>query len=293
MGSSLIKALEKSNVLVIAGDIAEPSKDFTHPFERLDVCDQDQLKKIVCQYKIDTIFNLPAILSAKGEQDPMRTWAFNISGFQHVAQVAIETGVSQIFWPSSIAVFGVLTPKVNTTQLAYTNPKTMYGVTKLAGERLMEYYKIRFGLDIRSLRYPGLLSLDAFSGGGTTDYIIELIRAAKNNEPYRCFLNANTTLPMMHMDDAVRATLSLMKAPLNQLKSNVAYNISGFSTTPSEVVEVIKTYGLDVEVFYQPDYRQAIADSWPKSIDDSYAQREWGWVPKIDLKTAVRMAMAS
>lgn len=267
---------------VIASDI-HPARKQHALFEPLDILDKDRLSDLVEKHKITDIYLLAAILSAKGEQNPMLTWQVNIDGLMHVLELARDGKIRKIFWPSSIAVFGSTTPKQNTPQETITSPTTMYGISKLSGERLCAYYAHKFGVDVRSVRYPGLIGYKALPGGGTTDFAVEIFHKALEAVTYSCFLKEDATLPLMYMPDAVRATIELMEADAEKISVRSSYNLAGFSCSPAEMAKVIQQSMPDFSIDYQPDFRQKIADSWPNSIDDSKAQQDWGWQPQFDL----------
>lgn len=252
-------------------------------FETLDVLDRDLLYKIVKKHKITQIYHLAAILSAVGEQHPKQAWTLNIDGLINVLDVAKEKKLDKIFWPSSIAVFGPNTPVNHTPQNTIMDPLTVYGISKLAGERWCEYYFHNYGVDTRSLRYPGLIGYKSPAGGGTTDYAVDIYQKAVEKKPFECFLKQDTTLPMMYMPDAIRSTIELMKEEKEKIKVRSSYNISAMSFTPKEVADSIKMHIPDFKISYHPDFRQDIADSWPRQIDDSCARKDWGWNPEFDL----------
>jgi len=252
-------------------------------FETLDVLDGDLLYKIVNKHKITQIYHLAAILSAVGEQHPKQAWTLNIDGLINVLDVAKEKKLDKIFWPSSIAVFGPNTPVNHTPQNTIMDPLTVYGISKLAGERWCEYYFHNYGVDTRSLRYPGLIGYKSPAGGGTTDYAVDIYHKAINKKPFECFLKEDTALPMMYMPDAIRSTIELMKADKVKIKVRSSYNINAMSFTPKEVADSIKMHIPDFKISYHPDFRQDIADSWPRLIDDSCARKDWGWNPEFDL----------
>lgn len=292
IGVELTQALRKlyGNDNVWASDIREehPMLTGTGPYTQLNATDAEATRALVTKEGITQIYLLAALLSATGEANPKLCWDLNMSSLRQVLDLAVEMKTAgkelKIFWPSSIAVFGTTTPKVNTPQMTVIEPTTMYGVTKYAGEMLAQYYNKRYGVDIRSLRYPGLISWKSAPGGGTTDYAVDIYIQALKQGKYTCFLSENTPLPMMYMDDAIRATIELMQAPVEKLKTHMAYNLSAMSFTPKEVFEVIKKRIPNFEIAYAPDHRQAIADSWPGSIDDSVARAEWGWKHEFDLE---------
>ncbi|MCO4293235.1 NAD-dependent epimerase/dehydratase family protein [Solitalea sp. MAHUQ-68] len=271
---------------VVATDIKEPDYDFKNagPFEISNVLDKDNLQSILTKYKPTQVYLLAALLSATGEQRPKRAWELNMDGLINILDYALEYKISKVYWPSSIAVFGPNSPKTNTPQYCTMDPNTVYGISKLAGERWCEYYHQKFGLDVRSLRYPGLISWKSQPGGGTTDYAVHIFHEALKHGSYECFLSENTELPMMYMDDAIRATISLMEAESDKVAIRSSYNVAATSFTPTQLAEEIKKHIPDFKISYsENDPRQAIADSWPKSIDDSYARKDWGWNHQFDL----------
>jgi nucleoside-diphosphate-sugar epimerase len=238
----------------------------------------------VIRQNITQIYLLAAILSATGEKNPHLAWNLNMTGLLNVLDIAREENIHKVYWPSSIAVFGPTSPKKNCPQQTIIEPTTVYGISKYAGEFWCNYYHQRFGVDVRSLRYPGLISYKSAPGGGTTDYAVEIFHAALEEKKYECFLKEDTYLPMMYMADAIRATIELMEAPAQKISVRTSYNLSGMSFSPREIAEEIKKYIPDFTISYVPDYRQAIADSWPQSIDDSVARKDWGWKEEYDLK---------
>jgi nucleoside-diphosphate-sugar epimerase len=243
----------------------------------------ETIEEVVDEYEIDTIYHLAAILSASGEENPQLAWRVNLNGLHTILEIAREHEISRVFWPSSIAVFGPNTPKHDTPQETVLRPTTMYGVTKVAGELLCNYYVKRYGLDVRGVRYPGIISSETLPGGGTTDYAVDIYHKAVQEEPFSCFLEKNTKLPMMYMDDAVKATIDLMNAPSEDISIRTSYNISAISFSPEEIAESIKKELPGFEISYQPDHRQNIAASWPNSIDDSSARKDWSWNPAYNL----------
>jgi nucleoside-diphosphate-sugar epimerase len=290
IGTELVTALRKKNGAeqVIASDIHDPAEAIknTGPFEFVNVLDKENLHQIFEKHQPTQVYLLAAILSAIGEQKPKLAWDLNMTGLIHVLDLAVEFKVAKVFWPSSIAVFGPHSPAYNTPQYCVMDPNTVYGFSKLAGERWCEYYFNKHGLDVRSLRYPGLIGWRALPGGGTTDYAIHIFHEALKDGKYESFLSANTALPMMYMDDAIRATLKLMDAPAEKLSIRSSYNLAGVSFTPAQLTDEIKKILPDFEISYSDnDPRQTIADSWPKSIDDSYAQKDWDWQIEYDLPT--------
>ncbi|MBN2565192.1 MAG: NAD-dependent epimerase/dehydratase family protein [Candidatus Eisenbacteria bacterium] len=272
---------------VIASDLKSPPKDATRGsglFEQADVTDAEKLAALCRKHRIDTIVHLAAILSASGEQNPIRAWQVNMTGLINALEVVRELGLTQVLCPSSIAVFGDGCPKEDTPQETVLRPSTMYGITKVAGELLCDYYVRRFGIDARGLRYPGIVSSEAMPGGGTTDYAVEIFYHAVEHGSYTCFLREDTKLPMMYMPDCVRATVELMEADFVGLDHHGDFNIAAMSFTPAELAASIKKHIPGFTVEYKPDYRQSIAESWPSSIDDTSARTEWGWRPDYDLE---------
>lgn len=272
--------------VVIASDIREGNENLVEsgPFELLDATDYDALEELVAYYEIDEVYLMAAMLSATAEKFPMRAWNLNMNSLFNVLNLAKEKKISKIFWPSSIAVFGPNTPKDNTSQNTVMEPSTVYGISKQSGERWCEYYHNKYGVDVRSIRYPGLISWKTMPGGGTTDYAVEIYHKALSDGEYTSFLSADTKLPMMFMDDAIRATLEVMESDAEKIKVRSAYNLAAMSFTPSEVAQSIATHIPEFKMSYDPDSRQAIADSWPSSIDDSKANKDWGWKAEFDLK---------
>ena len=255
------------------------------PFQVLDVLDGQSVADIINKYEIKQVFLLAALLSAAAEQKMKSAWKLNMEGLFNILEIAKEKKDLKIFWPSSIAVFGSTTPKQNTPQYTVMEPSTVYGISKLAGERWCEYYHQKFGVDVRSIRYPGLISYKAHPGGGTTDYAVDIYIQALAQQSYNCYLNEDTTLPMMYMPDAIRATLELMNAPAEKVKIRSSYNVSGMSFNPKEITAAIKQYIPEFTISYTPDSRQQIADSWPQSINDNEAQQHWNWKPEYDLNS--------
>lgn len=279
--AALVDAYGKDHV--IASDI-QATSDTSLLFEQLNILDKTRLQQIIQQYDIKEVYLLAALLSASGEKNPMLAWQVNMDGLLHVLELAREGKIHKIFWPSSIAVFGATTPKEQTPQETITSPDTMYGITKLAGERLCAYYAKKFGVDVRSLRYPGLVGYKALPGGGTTDFAVDIYHKALEEKKYECFLRETTLLPLMYMPDAVRATLDLMQAAPESITVRSSYNIASFSSSPAEIASAIQQFIPDFKITYHPDFRQQIADSWPNSIDDQQARHDWGWQHQYDLK---------
>ena len=284
IGSELVLSLRKIYKQVIATDLKEPSGEMKEgEFMRLDVLYKNGLMDVVKRFKVTQIYHLAAILSATGEKNPEMAWRINMKGLRNILDVCHEGGVKKLFFPSTIAVFGPTTPKVNTPQYTVMEPNTIYGISKQAGERWCDWYFQKKGLDVRSIRYPGLISYKTKAGGGTTDYAVDIFFEAVANKKYECFLKEDTVLPMMYMPDAIRGTISLMEAPAEKISVRSGYNFSGLSFSPKQLAEEIKKTIPEFNISYKPDFRQPIADSWPQSIDDSVAQHDWGWKPHFDL----------
>lgn len=275
---------------VIASDIREGSPNLmaSGPFELLDATNYDAIEEVVAHYEIDEVFLMAAMLSATAEKFPMRAWNLNMGSLFHVLNLAKEKKISKVFWPSSIAVFGSSTQKENTPQSTLMEPSTVYGISKQAGERWCSYYFEKYGVDVRSVRYPGLISWKTWPGGGTTDYAVEIYHRALADKKYTCFLKKDTRLPMMFMDDAIRATMELMDSDPANLHIRSSYNLAAMSFGPGEIAQSIQTHIPEFEITYLPDFRQAIADSWPCSIDDSHARKDWGWKPGFDLERTTK-----
>ena len=273
--------------VVAAGHTTAPGTALREsgPFETLDVTDQAALATVMDKHAITEIYHMAALLSVVGEKHPQRCWQVNVDGLKNVLEIARERGGVRLFCPSSIAVFGSGTPRDQTPQETILAPTTMYGVTKVAGELLCDYYAKQFQVDVRGLRYPGIISSETLPGGGTTDYAVEIFYKAIAEKRYTCFLAAPTTLPMLYMPDAIKATIDLMLADPKKLKHPTNYNLAAMSFSAAELAAEIKQHIPEFVVNYQPDFRQAIADSWPRSIDDSMARQEWGWQPAFDLRT--------
>jgi len=273
---------------VIASDIKLTDQAKEGPFDVLDVMDAEGLFTVIKRHEVTQVYLLAALLSATAEKMPKFGWDLNMIGLFNVLDLAKEKHIEKVYWPSSIAVFGPNTPKENTPQFTIMEPSTVYGISKQAGERWCEYYFHKYGVDVRSLRYPGLISWGSEPGGGTTDYAVHIFHEALKNGRYDCFLNENTILPMMYMPDAIKATLDLMQADASKIKIRSSYNLGAFSFSPKELAEEIKKFIPDFKITYQPDSRQEIADSWPKSIDSSNATRDWGWKPTYNLEGMTR-----
>jgi nucleoside-diphosphate-sugar epimerase len=292
IGSDLVPILQKregkENVICL-GHNNIPS-DFDGILEQGDTSNREDMQKLIDKYEITEIYHLASLLSATGEKNPQLAWEVNIHGLKNLLDLAIERKI-KIFWPSSIAVFGPTTPRDNTPQQTIIEPTTMYGVTKLTGEALCNYYFLRYGVDVRSLRYPGLIGYKATPGGGTTDYAVAIFYEALKNGKYECYLKEDTTMPMMYMDDAIKATLDLMKAPKEKIKIRTSYNLAAISFSPKEIATEIKKHIPEFTISYAPDSRQAIADSWPRIIDDSKARGDWGWTYSVDLAEMTKIML--
>jgi nucleoside-diphosphate-sugar epimerase len=293
IGSELTGELRRkygNDNVIAAGHRRKPSEKLFNsgPFEYVDVIERESLTNVVQKYDIDTIYHLAAVLSAAGEEKPQLAWNVNIDGLYNILDVATKLELVRVFWPSSVAVFGPEAPRVNTPQDTVLIPRTMYGVSKVAGELLCNYYFIRFGLDVRSVRYPGIVSSETPPGGGITDYAVEMFHEAIRKKRYTCFVREDTVLPMMYMPDCIKATMNLMDTDLSKVKRRISYNISGMSFSARELVAEIKKHIPEFECEYNPDFRQKIADSWSTSIDDSVASEAWGWRSKYDLVSMTR-----
>jgi len=272
---------------VIPSDLKEPSVKTENLFEKLDALDGKALFEIVKKHQITHVYHLAAMLSATGEQNPMFAWKLNMESLFHVLDLGKEKHIKQIYWPSSIAVFGPTTPRENTPQYTVMEPSTIYGISKQAGERWCEWYFKKHAVDTRSIRYPGLIGWKSAPGGGTTDYAVHIFHEALKKGTYESFLSEHTALPMMHMEDAIRATIEIMHASAEKIKIRGAYNLAGISFSPKDIAAEIKKHIPDFTITYKPDFRQAIADSWPKSINDEDAKKDWGWKEHYDLPKLV------
>lgn len=299
IGSELVEALAAQHGAqnVIASDIGATNVYNAARYTRLDVMDKAALAALIADEDITQVYQLAALLSATGEKAPLKAWSLNMDGLLNILEVARERGEAgkplRIFWPSSIAAFGPNTPAVNTPQYTVMDPTTIYGISKLAGERLCEYYFTKYGVDVRSIRYPGIISFKSPPGGGTTDYAIAIFHSALRGERYECFLGPDTTLPMIYMPDAIRATIELMDAPASQVKIRSSYNVAGVSFNPQELAAAITRAVPGFSIGYKPDSRQAIADTWPKSLDDSQATADWGWKARIGVEEMVADMLAN
>ncbi|WP_423707778.1 NAD-dependent epimerase/dehydratase family protein [Undibacterium sp. WLX3042] len=293
IGSELVEALALQHGAdnVVAADISPASLYGAKIYEIIDVLNAARISEVIEQYNITQVYQLAALLSATGEKAPLKAWELNMDGLLNILEIARIRGEAgkplKVFWPSSIAAFGPNTPPVNTPQYTVMDPSTIYGISKLAGERLCEYYFEKYGVDVRSIRYPGIISYKSPPGGGTTDYAIAIFHSALRGESYECFLESETTLPMIYMPDAIRATISLMDADATKLSVRSSYNVAGLSFNPRELAAAIKQNLPVFEIHYAPDSRQAIAASWPQSLDDSQAQKDWKWQANIGLDALV------
>ena len=291
IGTELVLSLREryGKEAVFAADLSEscPAIIINGPYVQLDVLQKEAIREYIISNEIKEVYLLAALLSATAEKNPDFAWKLNMEGLFTILDLAKEKHIDKIFWPSSIAVFGPTTPADKTPQYTIMEPSTVYGISKLAGERWCEYYHKKHQVDVRSLRYPGLISYKSPPGGGTTDYAIDIFHKATAGVDYDCFLNETSALPMLFMDDAIRATIELMEAPSEQIKIRSSYNLAGVSFTPKELSEAIKKQLPDFKITYNPDFRQAIADSWPNSIDDAITEQHWGWKPRFDLPKIV------
>ena len=292
IGVELTLALRKiyGNANVVASDLREENELLkgTGPYVSMDVMNKEMLHVQVIRQNITQIYLLAAILSATGEKNPNLAWSLNMASLLNVLDIAKEEKLTKVYWPSSIAVFGPTSPKQYCPQQTIIEPITVYGISKYAGEFWCNYYHQRWGLDVRSIRYPGLISYKSAPGGGTTDYAVEIFHEALEEKKYDCFLQEDTYLPMMYMPDAIKATIELMEAPADKIKVRTSYNISGMSFSPKEIAAEIKKHIPQFEITYQPDYRQQIANSWPQSIDDSVARKDWGWKEDYNLASMTK-----
>lgn len=292
LGTELVESLRGiyGNGQVIASDIRQSEDEIFKqgPFETLDILDKNRLSEILTKYKPTQVYHLAALLSATAEAKPKLGWTLNMDGLFNVLDAAIDFKIGKVYWPSSIAVFGPNTPVNNTPQNCVMDPNTIYGISKQAGERYCEYYFQKRGVDVRSLRYPGLIGYKSAPGGGTTDYAVSIYHDALTSGKHNCFLSENTELPMLYMPDALKATLDIMHAPAENIKIRSSYNLSGMSFSPKEITAAIQKYIPEFSSEYNPDKRQAIADSWPNSIDDAEAKKDWGWLPAYNLDTMTK-----
>ncbi len=292
IGVELTLALRKmyGNANVVASDLREenPLLHGTGPYVSLDVMNKEMLHVQVIRQNITQIYLLAAILSATGEKNPALAWHLNMQSLLNVLDIAKEEKLHKIYWPSSIAVFGPTSPRIDCPQKTIIEPTTVYGISKYAGEFWCNYYHHKYGVDVRSLRYPGLISYKSAPGGGTTDYAVEIFLEALEHKKYKCFLKEDTYLPMMYMPDAIRATIELMEAPVENISIRTSYNISGMSFSPKEISSEIQKHIPELHTTYAPDYRQQIADSWPQSINDQFARQDWGWKPEYDIASMTK-----
>jgi threonine 3-dehydrogenase len=288
IGTVLVEGLQKrfGYDQIVASDIRPLTNDRAI-FESVNVLDKKRMQEVIKQYGITHIYHLAAILSAKGEQNPKMAWEINMSGLFNILELAKEHQL-KVFFPSSIAVFGTESPRKDTPQYRSVHPETVYGISKVAGEYWCLYFYKKFGVDVRSVRYPGIISYQSLPGGGTTDYAVEIFHAAVKGEPYECFLKEDTRLPMMYIPDAIRATIDLMEAPEEDITVRTSYNLAGVSFTPAEIAAEIKSQLPNFSVSYKPDFRQAIAETWTETIDDSAARHDWGWQPEYDLRSMAK-----
>ncbi len=299
IGSELVDALAAKHGAenVIAADIALTNPFGVARYETINVLDSNRINQVIERHDITQVYQLAALLSATGEQAPLKAWTLNMDCLLNILEIARERDQIgkplRLFWPSSIAAFGPHTPAVDTPQLTVMDPTTIYGISKQAGERLCEYYFAKFGVDVRSIRYPGIISYKSPPGGGTTDYAIAIFHAALRGERYECFLGPETTLPMIYMPDAIRATIELMEAPAEQIRVRSSYNVAGISFNPRELADAIRQKLSKFEISYKPDFRQVIAASWPQSIDDTYARADWGWHARIETEQLVSDMLAN
>lgn len=295
IGTELVLTLREKydNQSVIASDVRENCPEIlaNGPYVQLDILNREEIRNYVIEQKIEQVYLLAALLSATAEKNPDFAWKLNMEGLFTILDLAKEGYLKQIFWPSSIAVFGQTTPKNNTPQLTFMEPSTVYGISKLAGENWCAYYHAKYGVDVRSIRYPGLISYKSPPGGGTTDYAVDIFYKAKAGQEFSCFLKQDTELPMMFMDDAIRATIELMNADSKTLTVRTSYNIAGCSFTPQQIAAQIHKHIPEFQISYNSDFRQAIADSWPNSIDDSVAKKDWGWSSQCDLPKLVSIML--
>ncbi|MCS6818662.1 MAG: NAD-dependent epimerase/dehydratase family protein [Chitinophagales bacterium] len=288
LGTELVTTLRKYYKRVLATDLKDAVEALGDAeFRKLDVLHRQGLYEVIQKEKVTQVYHLAAILSATGEQQPELAWRVNMKGLRNVLEICSTSGVKKVFFPSTIAVFGSTTPRTHTPQHTSTEPATIYGISKLAGELWCQWYFLNKNLDVRSLRYPGLISYKTKAGGGTTDYAVDIFFAAVKDKKYNCFLEKDTVLPMMYMPDAVRGTIELMEAPAERISVRTAYNFAGFSCSPAQIAVVITRFIPEFQITYAPDFRQKIADSWPQSIDDQPARNDWGWLPEYDLDKMV------
>ena len=285
LSSFFSKIMDPSNIFL--SDIKDESSSIL-TYNKLDALSYNELKTFVKSYRISHIYHLAAILSAKGEKNPMKTWNLNMNSLLNVLELGKNKLVDKIFWPSSISVFGINSQKVNTRQNSVKDPTTVYGISKLAGERWCEYYNMVYNVDVRSVRFPGIISSNTLPGGGTTDYAVEIFHSFVKNEDFKCFLSEDTMLPMIYIDDAIESIWKLMNSDKQNLTIKSSYNISAFSITPKIIFDELKKINSDFKIIYSPDKRQSIADSWPDTVEDSQARKDWNWKEKFSLKQTIK-----
>ena len=275
---------------IIASDIREGDEEMMNsgPFEIIDATSKERILEVIQKYKVTQVYLMAAMLSATAEKYPLKGWDLNMTSLLAVLEIAREKHIEKIYWPSSMASFGPTSPKINTPQQTIMEPSTVYGISKVAGEHWCNYYHEKFGVDVRSIRYPGIISWKTLPGGGTTDYAVDIYFDAVKKGIFECFLSENTRLPMMYMDDAINATIQIMQTDAEKIKTRTSYNLSAISFTPNEIATEIKKYIPDFKITYNPDFRQNIADSWPQIIDDSQARKDWGWEHKFDLASMTK-----
>ncbi len=285
LSSFFSKIMDPSNIFL--SDIKDESSSIL-TYNKLDALSYNELKTFVKSYRISHIYHLAAILSAKGEKNPMKTWNLNMNSLLNVLELGKNKLVDKIFWPSSISVFGINSQKVNTRQNSVKDPTTVYGISKLAGERWCEYYNMVYNVDVRSVRFPGIISSNTLPGGGTTDYAVEIFHSFVKNEDFKCFLSEDTMLPMIYIDDAIESIWKLMNSDKQNLTIKSSYNISAFSISPKIIFDELKKINSDFKIIYSPDKRQSIADSWPDTVEDSQARKDWNWKEKFSLKETIK-----
>ncbi|WP_299709921.1 NAD-dependent epimerase/dehydratase family protein [uncultured Tenacibaculum sp.] len=280
---------------VIASDIREGDAAFLNsgPFEIINVLDRDRILEVIQKHKVTQVYLMAAMLSATGEKMPLKAWDLNMQSLLHVLELAKDKHIQKVYWPSSIAVFGSTSPKINTPQQTVMEPSTVYGISKVSGEHWCNYYHSKYGVDVRSLRYPGIISWKTKPGGGTTDYAVDIYFKAKEEGTYECFLSKDTKLPMMYMNDAIEATIQIMQAKKEDIKMRTSYNLAAMSFTPEEITEEIQKHIPEFTISYNPDFRQEIADSWPQIIDDSAAKADWNWNHKFDLELMTKEMLSN
>jgi nucleoside-diphosphate-sugar epimerase len=288
VGSELVPALREryGSRNVVACDV-KPLEGGSGPFELVDVTDREALEGIIRKHRITSIYHLVSILSATGERNPTLAWSVNVESLRNVLHLALQHKMETVFWPSSIAAFGPHTPRIHTHQVTVMDPNTMYGITKVTGELLCNYYFVKYGLDVRCLRYPGIISWKTLPGGGTTDYAVAIFHGALRECRFQCFVSADTVIPMMYMPDAIRAAIEFMAAPRSRLRTHLGYNLAAMSFSAGELAKEVKRHLPHFVCTYKPDARQEIADSWPKSIDDRCSRQDWGWKPRFNLRRTV------